>query len=89
MIEPQQLRPCRKCNNLLEFGKENRNRAYMREIGQPIRYSRRPETGMSSTSRFFQCPECGQLWQEIEDVGFEDDGPGGHRKSLHFVEIMR
>lgn len=89
MIEPQQLEPCQKCNDLLEFVKENRRPTYMKEIGQPIRYGKRLETGMTTTSRFYQCPECGQIWQEVEDVGFEDSGFGGRRKSLYFLDIVK
>ncbi len=85
MISPGQLGPCSKCDNLLEFSGANRNPAHMSEIGQLIHYNKRLETGMTSTrSRFLQCPDCGQLWQEIEDTG-----PEGQSKHLYFVEIFR
>jgi len=57
----------------------------MAEIGQIIHYTKRLETGTATTmSRFYQCPDCGQLWQEIEDTG-----PEGQSKHLYFVEIFR
>jgi len=89
MIEPRTADMCQKCSNLLEFGKANRPTAHLREIGQPIRYHKSGGTGWTSVSRFFQCPDCGQLWQQIEDTGYEQGGFGGQRRSLNFVEILR
>ena len=89
MIEPQQLGPCARCENLLEFGKGNRNPSYMKEVGLPVRISKALGTGMTTTMRFYQCPDCGQLWQEVEDVGFQDGGFGGRRKALYYLEIIR
>lgn len=85
VIEPRQLNPCRKCNDLLEFAKSNREHTHMKEIGEPIHYARKIETGIATTtSRFYQCPECGQLWQEVEQ-----SGAGGLTRYLRFIEILR
>jgi hypothetical protein len=84
MISLGQLGPCSKCDNLLEFSGTNRNPAHMAEIGQLVHYSKRLETGTATTiSRFFQCPDCGQLWQEVEDAG-----PEGQSKRLYFLELF-
>jgi hypothetical protein len=88
-IEPRHQGTCTKCDNLLEFSKTNRTVAHLREIGMPIRYHKRPETGRLSTSHFFQCPECGQVWQRVDDTGFEDGGLGGLKRSLFFIDIIR
>lgn len=89
MIEPQQLGLCTRCENLLEFGKGNRNPEHMKEIGESIRFGKALGTGMATTTRFFQCPDCGQLWQEVDDVGFKDSGFGGRRRSLYYLDITR
>jgi hypothetical protein len=69
----------------LEFSGANRNPVYMREIGEQIHYTKRVEAGTATaTSRFFQCPQCGQLWQEVEDAG-----PEGQSKHLYFLDILR
>jgi hypothetical protein len=57
----------------------------MREVGGQIHYTKRLQTGTAtSLSTFFQCPDCGQLWQEVEDTG-----PEGQSKHLYFLDIYR
>lgn len=80
MIEPFQLEPCRKCQDSLSQGAADRKSDYLKQIGEPIRYGSKSIT----TNYFYQCPECGQLWQEIVDSGF-----GGHGRFLHEVKIIR
>lgn len=89
MIEPHQLGPCARCENLLEFGKANRSTEHLDEVGNPIRFSKALGTGMATTTRFLQCPDCGQLWQEVDDVGFQDGGFGGSSKALYYLDIIR
>lgn len=84
MIEPWQLEPCQKCKELLKLGEANRQATHLRQVGEPIRYGKRLGTNMITTNYFYQCPGCGQLWQEIVDSGF-----GGHGRYLHEVKIIR
>jgi hypothetical protein len=89
MIEPGQRGPCHKCENLLEFRRTDRETAHLMEIGQAIHYHRELEAPTTSTSRFYQCPECGQLWQMVEDSSIEETGPGGLHIYLEFLDILR
>lgn len=84
MIEPFQLEPCKKCQDLLSQGTADRKYDYLKQIGEPIRYGKRLGSKSITTNNFYQCPECGQLWQEIIDSGF-----GGHGRFLHEVKIIR
>ncbi len=89
MIEPAHRAPCHKCENLLEFRRSDREPAHLMEIGQPIHYARTATSDRTTTGRFFQCPDCGQLWELVEDSSLEETTPAGLHTYLHFLDIIR
>ena len=67
MIEPRQLEPCKKCQLLLRLGEPDRHTEHLMHVGEPVVYGKHLGSAAITTNHFYQCPECGQLWQEIVD----------------------